>query len=210
VRLLEALASTDRDRIWGAHSGRALRVKRRQVVFHEGDPSDGVYLLIEGEVRTFAGTDDAERTTSLLRAPALFGDRDAIAGVDAQDGASALLPSRLLVFDRADLDALVAADAAFVLRDLAERGARAAALASLAMLPIADRVLRIASDAAAIPDLDYLADIAGATPKSISRAVAELRKTGHLLEGEPLRCARPAEVADSVFHSIRGAPRSID
>ena len=61
-------------------SGRSIMSSPDQLVFHTLDPLEEVYLLVEGEVRLFAGEGELSRTTLLLRAPALFGDRDIAAG----------------------------------------------------------------------------------------------------------------------------------
>src|SRR5688572_3814922 len=78
-----------------AHQGASLRANRGQAIFYEADPADAVYVLLEGIVRTFVSFgEDApeERTTLLLRAPAIFGDRDVLASGVAQESAEALTP----------------------------------------------------------------------------------------------------------------------
>src|SRR5688572_22112201 len=98
---LPAALSARGEEIWSTHDGPALRIRRGQAVFHEGDPSDAIYLLIEGEMRMFvARPDDGdERTTLLLRAPAIFGDRDLLAEGPARESAAALTPARLAIFE---------------------------------------------------------------------------------------------------------------
>src|SRR5687768_834363 len=141
---LPAALSAPGEELWSNHDGPALRIRRGQAAFHEGDPSDAIYLLVEGEMRMFvARPDDGdERTTLLLRAPAIFGDRDVLAEGPARESAAALTPARLVIFERA-LFFEAWNDRSFadrVARDLAARSALTATFAALGLSPLLHRV----------------------------------------------------------------------
>ncbi len=71
--------------VFYAHDGSASRVRAGQVLFHADDPSDSVYFLVDGDAKGCLGEGDVLVTTSLLRAPAVFGDRDVLAGCPARE-----------------------------------------------------------------------------------------------------------------------------
>ena len=138
--------------------------------------------------------DDTQRTTLLLRAPAIFGDRDLLADCPARESAAALTPSRLLIFDR---EAFFAAwrEPAFadrIARDLAARSAMTAVLASLGLSPLPHRIaLMMRGNAGA--SVEYLAEIACTTQKSVARALTELKK-------DPIE---PLPEISTIFHSLK-------
>jgi CRP-like cAMP-binding protein len=165
------------------HSGAALRARQGQEVFAQGDPSDAVYLLIAGEVSLSVSVEEqdvAERTTALLRAPALLGDRDLIAQAPALEGARCLTAARLLVFPEAAFWAEWNSDAALaraLSEDLARRMASSLLLRRLDAFALPRKLAALVSAlnlaSGALPDHGYLAAITNATPKSVGRALLQ-------------------------------------
>jgi CRP-like cAMP-binding protein len=161
--------------------GSSVRVRAQQIIFHEGDPSDAIYVLLEGEVRTSVCPEGgADHTTLLYGAPALLGDRDLLANVAAQESAMALTPSRLVLFPRAALREAQAEIGPALLEDLARRYTRTLVWARLSQAPLQARLGMLLRDCLAIraelPAPAYLAEALAASPKSISRAMMQLRE----------------------------------
>ncbi|MEO1174514.1 MAG: hypothetical protein AAFX94_21040, partial [Myxococcota bacterium] len=68
MKLIEAmrasLASAENEAVvlWEGFSGRAVRGRRAQVLYHATDPSDAVYLLLSGEARCYVVAENCRRT----------------------------------------------------------------------------------------------------------------------------------------------------
>jgi CRP-like cAMP-binding protein len=183
LQILHALVFEENGdaRATALHEGPALRARSGQEIFAEGDPSDTVFILVEGQVALTVATpggEPAERNTLLLRAPALFGDRDVLSENGCLEGARCLVPARLLALDAADFRAEWAADPELrkvLARDLARRYTAAILLQRLQELPLPSRLpLLQAAAPREWPPLTpaMLALLANATSKSISRALA--------------------------------------
>jgi CRP-like cAMP-binding protein len=207
---LVAALDAPAEEIWSTHQGPALRIRRGQTIFHEGDPSDAAYVLVEGEMRMFvSGSDDDQRSTLLLRAPAIFGDRDLLARCAARESAAAVTPARLVIFDRAAFfEAWGEREFADrIARDLAERSALTAVTASLGLAPLVHRVAVMLRDRTGpLPAPELLAEIACTAPKSIARALGELKKAGALIEDrldEEVLASLDVPDIPTLFHSLR-------
>lgn len=179
-----------------------LRARLGQTIFYEGDPSDAVYVLIEGEVRSFVSRaeDTNAKTTLLLRAPALFGDRDVLTGTSARETTVCLTPSRLLSWPSDTFFEAWTADTnlrSLVAQDLAARYTRTLELAALQLSPLVDFVQAVLRDRElrgdhARPKAADLAPITGAAPKTVARALARLRKL------------QVTTAPTQIFHSLSG------
>lgn len=165
--------------------GRVIRTRAGQAIYTQGDPLNEIYVLTEGLVRLFVG--DGARTALLLRAPALFGDRDVLSGCDfSQESAESVSRARLIAWPRADLEATLAADPALwrqVAEDLIQRYARTVRFADYTAQPIERRLLWMLrelrrSDTNELPPYEHLAIFADTTPKSVGRAMRDLEEAG--------------------------------
>jgi CRP-like cAMP-binding protein len=201
----------------GAQGGMAIRTRLGQALFHQGDPSDSIYLLVAGELRTSvspASTDQEERTTLLLRAPALVGDRDTLESKIALETARCTTPSLLVSFaDSAFLESW-ADDARLrelIGRDLIARYARTLIMAELEQTPLWSRIGAILEDLqrrgdARTNDPGYLALLTGRPHKSIVRALATLRESNAqseegTIDSDRLRTLGVPRV-EPLFHSL--------
>jgi len=202
----------------GEIEAQSLRAKKGQLVFHRGDPSDSIYLLVEGEVRSFIPSSHAEsreQTSLLSRGPALLGDRDILAGISARESVVCLTPARFLAWDAEHLVRGFSESEALrgvLARDLATRYARALEQAALQQAPLPHRLAMLlwALQGMETPSIPLLAILAGATPKSITRARAQLRESGVLqasgVDGRELDLsaieAMGIDAPGPLFHSL--------
>jgi CRP-like cAMP-binding protein len=173
-----------------------------------------VYVLVEGEVRTSVSTEEgSEHTTLLYGAPAMFGDRDLLANLAAEETATALTACQLLLFDRAALIEAYAAEGWMLTADLACRYAATVAWERLSQAPLAARLAVLLRDCEALPSQAYLAEALGAAPKSIGRALVTLREQAILSESSAafaIDCERLGALGiagtDRAFHRFRESP----
>lgn len=88
---------------------RPERFRRRQYVYHQGDPGRAVYLVESGMVKLARLTDDAREVILEFLGPGeLFGACDFLERATTEEFAQALEPATLQVIRRADYEALVA------------------------------------------------------------------------------------------------------
>jgi CRP-like cAMP-binding protein len=81
-----------------------------EVIFHEGDPGKGLFVVLEGEVEILKETREGERPLARLGANTAFGELALIDDLPRSATARASTPSRLLILYRSHLEALVAGD----------------------------------------------------------------------------------------------------
>lgn len=88
---------------------RPRRYKRGVVIFHEDDPGDSLYIVMEGSVKiTVSAEDGAEPTILATIGPGgFFGELALLDGAPRSATASALGPVETLVLARAPFDQLV-------------------------------------------------------------------------------------------------------
>lgn len=184
---LREAALTPPDRIDEVLGDRCtLRARADQVIYHAGDPSDAVYLLVTGYARAYVGEDQSTRTTLLTRGPALLGDRDVLAMSPARDTVRMVTPGRLLTLDRDefmtewnDSPAL----RTWLTQDLARRYASTVRWMELDSISLVDRLARLLDVLEQpAPSIDVLASMLGLSRRSIFRALAELRAGDVALE----------------------------
>lgn len=181
-----------------------LRARADQALYHAGDPSDGVYILTSGYARAYVGEGGASRTTLLVRAPAILGDRDVLAGCSARDTVRLVTAARLMTISREEF--LREWERSTELRgwltdDLARRYAttiRWIELDSLSLVERLQRLLRVLETPA--PSIDVLASMLGLSRRSIFRALAELRERG--AEEVAAANAEASEDEHALVHSL--------
>lgn len=179
-----------------------LRARAEQALYHAGDPSDGVYVLASGYARAYVGEGGASRTTLLVRAPAILGDRDVLANCSARDTVRLVTPARLMTISREEF--IREWEGSTELRgwltdDLARRYAttiRWIELDSLSLVERLSRLLRVLETPA--PSIDVLASMLGLSRRSIFRALAELRERGN----EDAALNENAEEESKLIHSL--------
>ena len=86
-----------------------------EVIFHEGDPGKGLFVVLEGEVEILQETKEGERHLACLGVNTAFGEMALIDDLPRSATARANAPSRLLILYRSHLEALVAGDKAIAL-----------------------------------------------------------------------------------------------
>jgi len=94
------LEPDDLDRL--AHIARETSLQQGDILFEQGDDSDGLYLIISGLVRIYLTTDDGrEVTISLLEDGEVIGEMALLDGLSRSAGAAALIETRLIFIPRA-------------------------------------------------------------------------------------------------------------
>jgi CRP-like cAMP-binding protein len=94
------LEQDDLDRL--AHIARETSLQQGDILFEQGDDSDGLYLIISGLVRIYLTTDDGrEVTISLLEDGEVIGEMALLDGLSRSAGAAALIETRLIFIPRA-------------------------------------------------------------------------------------------------------------
>lgn len=171
-----------------AHQGRALITRPDQLIYGEQDPLTEIYLLVSGLVRLFVGDDANRRTTAILGPPALFGDRDLLAGCPvSQESARSVERAHLLCFPTSDLQTAwadpILHDA--LTTDLLRRSARASRFAAYLAQPLEDRLLWILKEhhpegEGELPIYESLALMTDSAEKSVGRALRTLEESGRL------------------------------
>ncbi|MEL6548365.1 MAG: cyclic nucleotide-binding domain-containing protein [Myxococcota bacterium] len=184
--------------LWEHFPGQALRGRRHQTLLHASDPSDAVYLLLSGEARCSVDGRFGGRTTLLLRAPALVGDRDILAHTHARENVDLLTASELVLWPREQFVEEWTQDErlrTWLFQDITTRYANSLAFAELAAAPAEARVHAvIATLNNKTIELDYLARACGVAEKTASRALSsftqeerteETLRLWHSLAAEP-------------------------
>lgn len=155
-----------------------------------GDPPDGLYAVLEGDVRLVAGTAAGQESLALMMGPgAWFGGLSAVDGGPRTHEAVAVGPARVLHVAQRDLDAALAEDP-LIWRDLAlliaayHRAANAVLAQSLTQ-PLQVRLARsLAAAARARPGdvvplrQDELAAMHGVSRQTINKALKRLEAAG--------------------------------
>lgn len=178
-------------------------------ILEEGAPADVVYLLVDGCVRVYYATNArAQVTVKILRAPAMFGEAEAVTTFAAlarggralhwQETVEAVLPSVVLAVSAADYVNVLSRAPATALRhfiDVCERFAVCiGSERSVHEGTLDQRLLGLLGAYAATfgehrrrgvvidHKLSYesLANELGATPRTVARCVQRLTRAGHV------------------------------
>jgi CRP-like cAMP-binding protein len=176
--------------------GQPIIGRAGQLVFSEGDPADAFYLLLSGSLRCYvsrAKDGPEERTTLLCEGPAVVGDRDLLADLPETESVRCCSATTGLTWPREAFLVAWGQSAelrAILVRDLALRYAKSLALASLQLEPLHRSVAALLRETQAKPELNnttWIAEVLCVAPKSITRAMTQLKREGEpQLEGLPL------------------------
>jgi CRP-like cAMP-binding protein len=94
------LEPDDLDRL--ASIARESTLQQGDILFEQGDDSDGLYLIVSGLVRIYLTTEDGrEVTISLLEDGEVIGEMSLLDGLSRSAGAAALIETRLIFIPRA-------------------------------------------------------------------------------------------------------------
>jgi len=182
--------------------GHPRTLAKDEVVFHEGDTGDHVFLVRTGQLKVrISAPSGREFLLAIKSAGELIGELAAIDGRARSATAQAMVPSELVVLSAADFLASLERDpklALVLLRQLSEQirtaSLRTAARASAnTRTRLAQRLLGIADIQAEYAKSnapmqlrltqDDLAGWIGATREATARALAELRTSGFIRTG---------------------------
>jgi CRP-like cAMP-binding protein len=203
---------SEEERRWLVTIARRRRFKRREVVFHDGDPGDALHLLTRGHVAIRITTPLGDVATVRVLAPGeFFGELALISDAPRRGSAVALDDLETLSVHREQLDALRASHP-WVDRMLAEALAAevrrlAARLVEALYEPVEQRVWRRVNeltamfqrsdaDSVTIPlTQDELAQIVGTTRSTVNRVLRAAEADGVVqLRRGRLEVLRPLEI----------------
>jgi CRP-like cAMP-binding protein len=179
---------------------RSRRFRRGEVLFHEGDPGDSLFVVVSGAIKVVVPSDEGdEAILATLRRGDFFGELALLDGAPRSASAIALEATETLTLPRDQFRALVAADPAMrdaLLASLAsELRALTTQVAELHFLDLtgrlAARLSRLAGDhGERLPNgevrLDApltqsdLAAMIGATRQSVNKLLGEFAARGLL------------------------------
>jgi len=185
----------ERGRLIGASRQRTFAAGEPIIV--EGQTAESVFALEEGAVRVFHLSPKGEEVVvKLFRAPAIFGEAEALGGVTHQEHVSALGVSRVLVIPLRAVVQLLRAEPECAFRLLVDVAARLAIAAynekSLAFHPLTIRLANYLLDYAAwtnppgAPELrisltqDEMAAAVGGTRRSVAKDMIAWQEEGIL------------------------------
>jgi CRP/FNR family transcriptional regulator len=183
-----------------------------ETIFYEGEPGLGFHLLARGRVKIFKSSPDCKEQLLHFFGPGEpFGEAAIFAGKGYPAQAQAVSEAVTLFFPRAELRRLIAENPDLAFGLMAVMAARlrrfASMLESLTLKEVPARlaafILNLAEGGRDKVELTFskghLASLLGATPETISRALARLKKAGLISEEKPfihildrLRLARAA------------------
>src|ERR1035437_6119692 len=96
-----------------ARNLRMRRFKRGEVIFHQGDPGDALFIVASGVVKVVVPSEDGEEAIlATLRRGDFLGERALIDGAPRSASAIALEATEMLALPREQLRALVAGEPA--------------------------------------------------------------------------------------------------
>ncbi len=81
-----------------------------EVIFHEGDPGKGLFVVLDGEVEILRETKEGERRITSFGPSTAFGELALIDDLPRSATARASAPSHLLILYRSHFETLVAGD----------------------------------------------------------------------------------------------------
>jgi CRP/FNR family transcriptional regulator len=165
------------------------------LIFQEGDPGDGFYLLLEGKVKVYkASQEGREQILHIIGKGDPFGEAAMYAGIPFPANAQALLDSRCLFFPRAAFTALIASHPSLAMNMLAVLSMRlrefAAQIEGLVLKDVPGRLaaylLALSAEQGtsfgarlAIPKTQ-LANLLGTIPETLSRVLGRMQDEGLL------------------------------
>jgi CRP-like cAMP-binding protein len=182
---------------------------KRAVLFRQGDPCGGFYVLLEGIVRLFkSSADGREHVVEVIRAGQSFAEAAVFAGTPCPVTAETLEPSRLLFFPKDPYRAVLEARPEVLFGLIASLSIRMHQLvAKVERLTLCDARQRVAgflSDVLSSTAPPHLLDVSkatlaaqlGLTPETLSRTLAVLQAEGMIaMEGRRFQVADPAALS---------------
>ncbi|AFV75696.1 cAMP-binding protein [Thermus oshimai JL-2] len=162
-----------------------LRVRRGEVLYREGDPADGVYLVRQGLVWLHAEEGEG-LTLSLLGPGDLFGEEALVGGLRRGLSAQALAYTELLFGERKEVEALRARFPevnAFLLEALYKRLKAMEARFFELRFPVAQRLARLLlrlGEGEVLFSHQDLARMVGATRETVTKLLGEWALAGVL------------------------------
>jgi CRP-like cAMP-binding protein len=98
--LFGGIEPDDLDRLAGI--ARETMLQQGDILFEQGDESDGLYVILTGLVRVYLTTEDGrEVTISLLEDGEVIGEMSLLDGLQRSAGAAALIETKLIFIPRA-------------------------------------------------------------------------------------------------------------
>jgi CRP-like cAMP-binding protein len=189
LSLLAPLDQARRERLLSRCTSR--RFQRRQVIFHHGDPSDGMYLIVSGRVMIRISTPAGEDACLTVSGPGdSVGEQSLLVdGGRRSASAVALEPVETRFLSKAAFAALRADDAGLdqvMVQVLTSRVLRLTEqLVEALFVPATTRALRRVADAASmygdgvVPlTQDEIASMAGCTRPTVNRALRSAAEAG--------------------------------
>lgn len=179
--------------------GQAQRYAADEVLFHEGDASDGLYLLLSGRLKVYAtASDGREVIYNVLEPGELLGELSLDGGARTAS-VRAMTDARCLVLDNGAARALMRAQPEFAEHVLAMAAARARhstrMARSIALDTVRDRVVALL-EAHAIADGNVARIPTELTQQEIADRIGASRETVHKVIGALIR--------DGVLHKDAG------
>jgi len=183
---------------------RSRRFRRGEVLFHEGDPGDSLFIVVSGSIKVFLPSDQGDEAILATLGPGdSLGELSLLDGVPRSASAIAIEPVEALMLPRGQFLGLLAADAGLrdaVLGHLAAELRRLTThVADLHFLDLtgrlAARLVRLAEERGErLPDGSVrvdppptqgdLASMVGATRQSVNKLLGEFAQEG-LVRLEP-------------------------
>jgi CRP-like cAMP-binding protein len=164
---------------------------KRTVLFHQGDPCEGFYMVLDGMVRLYkSSADGREHVVEVIRAGQSFAEAAVFAGADCPVTAETLEPSRLLFFPKAPYRAFLEARPQVLFGLIASLSVRmhhlVAKVERLTLCDARQRVAGFVSDLVGATPPPHTLDVSkrtmaaqlGLTPETLSRTLASLQAEG--------------------------------
>jgi CRP-like cAMP-binding protein len=189
------------------------RYRRGQPLFHQGDPGDGVYLVVDGSVAVVMSNEDGDRMVlATVHPPDVIGEIALLDGGVRSAGAEAVEETTVLMLSRATFLDLIREHPPLVDQLLRALGGLVRRLSEQASdfvfldLPgrVAKVLLRLAQDAGPeVPGVPVeiavnqarLAEMAGGSRQSVNQILQTLQQRGLIeLHGRRLLVCRPDQL----------------
>jgi CRP-like cAMP-binding protein len=182
---------------------------RREVLFQQGDPCDGFYVVLSGMVRLYKSSPDGrEHVVEVIRPGQSFAEAAVFADRPCPVTAETLEPSRLLFFPKAPYLAYLEARPRVLFGLIAGLSVRmhqlVAKVERLTLMDARQRVAGFLADLTAGPAPGGALDVSkgtlaaqlGLTPETLSRTLATLQAEGVIaMEGRHFAVTDPAALA---------------
>ena len=187
--------------------------RRGQPLFHQGDPGDSLYVLVDGSVAVVVTSENGDRMTlTTLHAPDVLGEIALLDGGSRSASAEAVEETTALTLSRAAFLELMKEQPTLVDQLLHSLGALVRRLseqaADFVFLDLGGRVakalLRLAEDAGPVRDgvpvevavtQGRLAEMAGGSRQSVNQILQSFQQRGYLeVQGRRVLLSRPEQL----------------